>query len=81
MNIGEDPATGSAAGPLGGYLVHHGAAGVEPVDGVYKFVIEQGDFIQRASRMGLEVKGSAGKIEEVRVGGASVVVVRGTIEF
>src|SRR5580765_2254595 len=26
MNIGEDPATGSAAGPLGGYLVHHGAA-------------------------------------------------------
>ena len=27
QNIGEDPATGSAAGPLGGYLVHHGAGG------------------------------------------------------
>jgi trans-2,3-dihydro-3-hydroxyanthranilate isomerase len=81
QNIGEDPATGSAAGPLGGYLVHHGAAGVDPSDGVYKFVIEQGDFINRPSRMGLEVKGEKGKVEEVRVGGLSVVVARGTVEF
>jgi trans-2,3-dihydro-3-hydroxyanthranilate isomerase len=81
MNIGEDPATGSAAGPLGGYLVHHDAAGVDPVAGVYKFVIEQGDFIQRPSRIGLEVKGEPGKIEEVRVGGTSVVIALGTIEF
>jgi trans-2,3-dihydro-3-hydroxyanthranilate isomerase len=81
QNIGEDPATGSAAGPLGGYLVHHGAAGVDPVDGVYSFVIEQGDFINRPSRIGLEVKGEQGKVEEVRVGGTSVVVARGTLEF
>jgi trans-2,3-dihydro-3-hydroxyanthranilate isomerase len=81
QNIGEDPATGSAAGPLGGYLVHHGAAGVDPADGVYKFVIEQGDFINRPSRIGLEVKGEPGKVEEVRVGGTSVVVARGTVEF
>jgi trans-2,3-dihydro-3-hydroxyanthranilate isomerase len=81
QNIGEDPATGSAAGPLGGYLVHHGAAGVEPVDGVYRFVIEQGDFINRPSRIGLEVKGEPGKVEEVRVGGTSVVVARGEVEF
>ena len=81
QNIGEDPATGSAAGPLGGYLVHHGAAGVDPVEGVYKFVIEQGDFINRPSRIGLEVKGEHGKVEEVRVGGTSVVVARGVLEF
>jgi trans-2,3-dihydro-3-hydroxyanthranilate isomerase len=81
QNIGEDPATGSAGGPLGGYLVHHGATGVDPVEGVYKFVIEQGDFINRPSRIGLEVKGQPGKVEEVRVGGTSVVVARGTIEF
>lgn len=81
MNIGEDPATGSAAGPLGGYLVHHDAAGVDPVDGVYTFVIEQGDFIKRPSRIGLEVKGGPGKIEGVRVGGTSVVVARGEMEF
>ena len=81
MNIGEDPATGSAAGPLGGYLVHHEAVGVEPVEGVYSFGIEQGDFIQRPSRIGLEVRGGPGKIEEVRVGGASVVVATGEMKF
>jgi len=81
MNIGEDPATGSAAGPLGGYLVHHDATRVDPAEGVYRFVIEQGDFIKRPSRIGLEVKGEPGKVEEVRVGGASVVVARGTLEF
>lgn len=81
MNIGEDPATGSAAGPLGGYLVYHDATRVDPVDGVYRFVIEQGDFMNRPSRIGLEVKGAPGKVEEVRVGGTSVVVARGTLEF
>ena len=81
QNIGEDPATGSAAGPLGGYLVYHDATSVDPVDGVYTFVIEQGDFINRPSRIGLEVKGAPGKVEEVRVGGASVVVAKGVLEF
>jgi trans-2,3-dihydro-3-hydroxyanthranilate isomerase len=81
QNIGEDPATGSAAGPLGGYLVYHDATRVEPVDGVYKFGIEQGDFINRPSRIGLEVKGAPGKVEEVRVSGESVVVARGVLEF
>jgi trans-2,3-dihydro-3-hydroxyanthranilate isomerase len=81
QNIGEDPATGSAAGPLGGYLVYHDATRVDPVDGVYKFTIEQGDFINRPSRIGLEVKGAPGNVEEVRVGGASVVVAKGVLEF
>ena len=81
MNIGEDPATGSAAGPLGGYLVYHDATRVDPVDGVYKFVIEQGHFMNRPSRIELEVKGRPGKVEEVRVGGTSVVVAKGTLEF
>jgi len=81
QNIGEDPATGSAAGPLGGYLVYHDATRVDPTDGVYTFVIEQGDFINRPSRIGLEVKGAPGKVEEVRVGGASVVVAKGVLEF
>lgn len=81
QNIGEDPATGSAAGPLGGYLVHHGAVSVDPVDGLYRFVIEQGDFINRPSRIGLEVKGEPGKVEQVRVGGTSVEVARGVLEF
>ena len=80
-NIGEDPATGSAAGPLGAYLVHHNAVGVEPIDGAFRFVIEQGDFINRPSRINLEVKGERRKIEQIRVGGPSVVVARGTLEY
>jgi len=81
QNIGEDPATGSAAGPLGGYLVYHDATRVDPIDGVYKFVIEQGDFINRPSRIGLEVKGKPGNVDEVRVSGTSVMVARGVLEF
>lgn len=78
-NIAEDPATGSAAGALGSYLVFHGAAGVEPIDGRMKFVIEQGDFMHRPSRIKLDVKGAKGSIEEVRVGGSSVVVAHGEV--
>ena len=80
-NIPEDPATGSACGALGAYLVHHGGLTLEPVDGRYKFVIEQGDFINRPSRINLDVKGQTGRVEEVRVGGPSVLVARGEVVF
>ena len=80
-NIAEDPATGSAAGALGAYLVYHGASGAEAVDGRVRFVIEQGDFIHRPSRIKLDVKGRPGSIEEVRVGGPSVVVAHGEVTF
>jgi trans-2,3-dihydro-3-hydroxyanthranilate isomerase len=78
-NIAEDPATGSAAGALGAYLVHHGAANIEASDERFRFVIEQGDFMHRPSRIKLEVAGKPGAIEEVRVGGPSVVVARGEV--
>lgn len=78
-NIPEDPATGSACGALGAYLVHHGALSLEPEDGRYKFVIEQGDFIHRPSRINLDVKGQTGSVEEVKVGGPAVLVARGEV--
>ena len=80
-NIAEDPATGSAAGALGAYLVYHGASGAEAVDGRVRFIIEQGDFMHRPSRIKLDVKGKPGSIEEVRVGGPSVVVAHGEVTF
>jgi trans-2,3-dihydro-3-hydroxyanthranilate isomerase len=80
-NIPEDPATGSACGALGAYLVHHGGLTLEPEDGRYKFVIEQGDFIHRPSRINLDVKGQTGRIEEVKVGGPAVLVARGEVIF
>jgi trans-2,3-dihydro-3-hydroxyanthranilate isomerase len=78
-NIPEDPATGSACGALGAYLVHHGALSMLPEDGRFRFVIEQGDFIKRTSRISLDVKGNTRAVEEVRVGGASVVVAKGEV--
>jgi trans-2,3-dihydro-3-hydroxyanthranilate isomerase len=80
-NIPEDPATGSACGALGAYLVHHGALDLTREDGRFKFVIEQGDFIKRPSRISLDVKGGTRAVEEVKVGGASVVVANGEIDF
>lgn len=78
-NIPEDPATGSACGALGAYLVHHGGLSLEPENGRYKFVIEQGDFIHRPSRINLDVKGQVGSVEEVKVGGSAVLVARGEV--
>ena len=80
-NIAEDPATGSACGALGAYLVHHGALSLEPENGRYKFVIEQGDFIHRPSRINLDVEGGAQAVKEVKVGGPSVLVARGEVVF
>jgi len=80
-NIPEDPATGSAGGALGAYLAHHAASGVDPVEGKYSFVIEQGDFIKRPSRINLEVTGAPGAITQGRVGGPSVVVAHGEVTF
>lgn len=82
FGITEDPATGSAAGTLGGYLVHHGLLEEEEKrDGAFRFVIEQGDFIERPSRIEVEIHGARGRVETVRVGGASVVVARGELMF
>lgn len=78
-NISEDPATGSAAGALGAYLVHHHAVALEPDGGRFSFVIEQGDFINRPSRIKIEIKGAFGAVEEVRVGGPSIIVMRGEL--
>jgi trans-2,3-dihydro-3-hydroxyanthranilate isomerase len=79
--IPEDPATGSAAGSLSGYLVHHGALAIEPTDGIFRFVIEQGDFMERPSRISAEVTGARGHVEQVRIGGPSVTVARGELLF
>lgn len=69
--IPEDPATGSAAGSLAGYLVDHGAVETN------RFTIEQGDFVGRPSRIFAEVKGKPGKIDQVRIGGRAVLVLKG----
>jgi len=70
--VAEDPATGSAAGPLALHVARHGriAFGDE-------IEITQGVEIGRPSKLYARVDGSAERIERVEVGGAAVVVARG----
>ncbi|HEX8567903.1 MAG TPA: PhzF family phenazine biosynthesis protein [Pyrinomonadaceae bacterium] len=81
FGITEDPATGAAAGAIGGYIVHHGlfAEELKKNNNVLSFTIEQGDFIERPSRIHVEITGEKGNVERVRVGGSSVVVAKGEI--
>jgi trans-2,3-dihydro-3-hydroxyanthranilate isomerase len=82
FGITEDPATGSAAGALGGYLVFHNLLGNElNENGVFRFTIEQGDFIERPSRIKVEISGTKDNVEKVRIGGSSVIVAEGKLIF
>jgi trans-2,3-dihydro-3-hydroxyanthranilate isomerase len=70
--VPEDPATGSAAGPLALHLARHGriAFGDE-------IEISQGTEIGRPSTLYARVEGSSEQVEKVEVGGSAVVVARG----
>jgi trans-2,3-dihydro-3-hydroxyanthranilate isomerase len=72
LGVAEDPATGSAAGPLAVHLARHGVVGFgERVE------IRQGAEIGRPSSLYAEAHGSSEQIERVLVGGSAVVVARG----
>jgi trans-2,3-dihydro-3-hydroxyanthranilate isomerase len=74
--VPEDPATGSAAGPLACHVVRHGLA--EPGT---ELEISQGAEIKRPSTLYARVEGSAERIEKVEVGGSAVIVARGEFRF
>jgi trans-2,3-dihydro-3-hydroxyanthranilate isomerase len=72
LGVPEDPATGSAAGPLAVHLSRHGriAFGAE-------IEIRQGAEIGRPSVLYARAEGSAEQVERVEVAGAAVIVARG----
>jgi trans-2,3-dihydro-3-hydroxyanthranilate isomerase len=70
--VGEDAATGSAAGPLAVHLARHGR-----IPFGEEIEIEQGAEIGRPSRLYARVEGTPDRIERVEVGGSAVVVARG----
>ncbi len=76
MGIPEDPATGSAAAAIAGYL------GVRnrKTSASLRWVIEQGFEMGRPSILEVEADKVDGQIAAVRVGGASVLVSEGTME-
>jgi len=76
--VPEDPATGSAAGPLGVFLALHGVfPGGEP-----RFLIDQGIEMGRPSEIEVTVERSAdGSPSGVRVAGSAVLMMRGTLDL
>jgi trans-2,3-dihydro-3-hydroxyanthranilate isomerase len=74
--VAEDPATGSASGALGAYLVrHHLVRG----DGAMRIVSEQGTKMGRQSFVHVALTAHDGRAREIRVGGAVVPVIDGTL--
>ena len=69
---GEDPATGSAAGPIACHLARHGL-----VPWGDEIVIAQGVEMGRPSTLHARAEGAEGAITAVEVGGSAVVVARG----
>ena len=77
VGVTEDPATGSAAVGLGGYL----GARDPRRDGLLRWRVEQGFEMGRPSILDVEVDKQDGRITGVRVGGESVVVCEGTMRL
>ncbi|MGH2413315.1 MAG: PhzF family phenazine biosynthesis protein [Microcystaceae cyanobacterium] len=76
MGIEEDPATGSAATALAGYLSIRNPL----AKGTRRWTVEQGFEMGRPSLLQLEAEQENGKIKAIRVGGSSVLVSEGTME-
>ena len=75
----EDPATGSASGPLGGYLVRHGIA---PAARAGEIVSTQGVKMGRPSQLHIRVEATPTReVTRVHVGGSAVRVGEGTISW
>jgi trans-2,3-dihydro-3-hydroxyanthranilate isomerase len=79
LGVPEDPATGSANGALGAYLVHHRV--VPLVDPTVHIVSEQGAELGRPSTIYVEVDHEAGEPTAVRVGGEVAPVIEGVARF
>ena len=72
LGVAEDPATGSAAGPLAVHLARHGRVPLGT-----EIEIVQGVEIGRRSVLRARAEGTAERIERVFVGGSAVIVARG----
>jgi trans-2,3-dihydro-3-hydroxyanthranilate isomerase len=76
MGIAEDPATGSAAGPLALHLARHGR-----VPFGEEIQIQQGHEIDRPSLLFARVVGSSQRVEQIEVGGSVVLIGTGTLRI
>jgi trans-2,3-dihydro-3-hydroxyanthranilate isomerase len=79
LGVPEDPATGSANGALGAYLVQHAA--VPRTGYTVHIVSEQGSEMNRPSTLYVEVDHTDGEPTVVRVGGQVAPLIEGLLRF
>jgi trans-2,3-dihydro-3-hydroxyanthranilate isomerase len=79
LGIAEDPATGSANGPLGAYLVRYGL--VPTQSQTVSLLSEQGFEMGRPSLMSITIDHVEQEISSVRVGGHCVFIGEGALEI
>ncbi len=79
VGVYEDPVSGSAAGSLGSYLIRYGF--MEATYPVTSIVIEQGHYVERPGRIFVEVRGDQEGIDQVKVSGTAVTVMKGKLHF
>ena len=79
VGVYEDPVSGSAAGSLGSYLIKYGF--MDTPFPVTSIVIEQGHYLERPGKIFVEVRGDQESIDQVKVSGTGVTVLKGTFYF
>lgn len=79
IGITEDPVTGNANGPLGGYLVHNKL--VNPESDIFKFKGKQGEKLGRTGIVDVIVKLKDGNPDVIQIAGSAVVVFKTCIEL
>ena len=77
IGVPEDPATGSAAVGLGGYLASRDSL----ADGTLRWIVEQGFEMGRPSILEVEADKAGGAVTASRVGGRSVLVCDGMMSL
>lgn len=77
LGVFEDPATGSASGPLGSYLVHHSVVTAAQGRSLLNL---QGVKLGRPSWIHISIESADGTISRVRVGGSAKFIAEGTME-
>jgi len=77
LGISEDPATGSAAAALAGFISEY----MEKNDGTFTFVIEQGFEIYRPSAIEMSFTKKNQKIESVKIRGNAIIFSEGRIDI
>jgi PhzF family phenazine biosynthesis protein len=79
IGINEDPVTGNANGPLGGYLIQNKI--IETKDTCFEFKGRQGEIINRLGVVNVKVKIENGKPSLIQIKGDAVVIFRTEIEI